>query len=50
MKRIQAHPPVDLIAGALLKGNGPKPLAEQASAAGIPVKKGKVKRYGDKRR
>lgn len=50
MKRIEANPPIDLIAGALLKGQQPKTLSQQASAAGIPVKKGKVRRYGDKRR
>lgn len=50
MRRIEANPPIDLIAGALLKAKQPKPLAEQAGAAGLPVKKGKVRRYGDKRR
>lgn len=49
MARIESNPPIDLIAGALLKAKQPKPLAEQASAAGLPVKKGRVKRYGDKR-
>ena len=50
MKRIEAHPPADLIIGSLVKGQRPKPLSEQVGAAGLPVTKGKVKRYGDKRR
>jgi len=50
MKRIESNPPVDLLVGAILKGSQPKSLGQQVSAAGLPVKKGKVKRYGDKRR
>lgn len=50
MKRIEANPPVDMIVAAWVKAKGPKPLAEQASAAGLPVRKSRVKRYGDKRR
>ena len=50
MKRIEAQPPVDFVVAAFLKANGPKPLMQQVSASGLPVTKGKVKRYGDKRR
>ena len=50
LKRIESNPPIDLLAGAFVKAQAPKPLSQQASAAGLPVTKGKVKRYGDKRR
>lgn len=49
MRRIEANPPTDLMVGAFLKAGQPKNLSQQISAAGLPVKKGKVKRYGDKR-
>lgn len=50
MKRIEANPPIDLMVGAWFKAQAPKTLSQQVSAAGLPVAKGKVKRYGDKRR
>lgn len=50
MKRIEMHPPADLMVAAFFKGKGPKTISEQAGSAGLPVTKGKVKRYGDKRR
>lgn len=50
MKRMQTDPPVDFIAAAWLKAQMPKPFAgDEAYSAGLPVKRGKVKR-GDIRR
>jgi hypothetical protein len=52
MVRIESNPPIDLLVGAWFKSQAPKTktLSQQASASGLPVTRGKVKRYGDKRR
>ncbi|QOR55533.1 MAG: hypothetical protein UMS36scaffold28_23 [Phage 59_13] len=47
LRRMQDIPPVDIVVGAWIQQQKPKPLAEQARSAGLPVKKGKVKRRGN---
>jgi hypothetical protein len=41
------YPPIDVLGAAWLNSQKPKPIGEQASNAGLPVKKGKVRKRGD---
>ena len=47
MLRMSEQPPVDFVVAGWLKAKAPKTLSEQASLAGLPVKKGKVKKRGN---
>lgn len=40
-------PPIDVLGAAWLNSMKPKPIGEQAGSAGLPYKKGKVKKRGD---
>jgi len=41
---MEEYPPVDFVAAAMVRKNAPKPIGEMIGSAGIPVKRGKVKR------
>jgi len=47
LKKMEQYPPVDFVAAAFVRKNAPKPIGEQASSAGLPYRKGKVKKRGD---
>jgi hypothetical protein len=45
MKCMKDMPPADFVVGSWAKAKMPKPISEQT--AGLPVRKGKVKRRGN---
>lgn len=47
MQKMETHPPIHAVAWAMIERNKPKPVGETIRSAGLPVRKGRVKKRGN---